>query len=117
MTPDFNLLITLDALLEDWRPLVQAGLDDEDVRKAAPDFALTGWALHMTLRNGDRNALSKPIARRLRAPASAAAASGSWQDRFRSRGRHPAPGIQSRRCAYRWLNRGCLLPNGAARFG
>lgn len=34
------------------------------VRKAAPDFALTGWALHMTLRNGDRNALSKPIALR-----------------------------------------------------
>jgi len=27
----------LDALLEDWRPLVQAGLDDEDVRKAAPE--------------------------------------------------------------------------------
>ncbi len=34
------------------------------VRKAAPDFALVGWALHMTLRNGDRNALSKPIALR-----------------------------------------------------
>ena len=34
------------------------------VRTAAPDFALTGWALHMTLRNGDRNALSKPVALR-----------------------------------------------------
>ncbi|WP_182866419.1 PPC domain-containing protein [Stieleria mannarensis] len=34
------------------------------VRKAAPDFALVGWALHMGLRNGDRNALSKPIALR-----------------------------------------------------
>lgn len=34
------------------------------VRKAAPDFALVGWALHMELRNGDRNALSKPIALR-----------------------------------------------------
>lgn len=34
------------------------------VRKAAPDFALTGWAIHMTLRNGDRAALSKPIALR-----------------------------------------------------
>ena len=34
------------------------------VRKAAPDFALVGWALHMNLRNGDRNALSKPIALR-----------------------------------------------------
>ena len=34
------------------------------IRKAAPDFALVGWALHMELRNGDRNALSKPIALR-----------------------------------------------------
>ena len=34
------------------------------IRKAQPDFALVGWALHMTLRNGDRNALSKPIALR-----------------------------------------------------
>lgn len=34
------------------------------VRKAAPDFALVSWALHMNLRNGDRNALSKPIALR-----------------------------------------------------
>ncbi|TWU01004.1 serine protease [Stieleria varia] len=34
------------------------------IRKAQPDFALVGWALHMMLRNGDRNALSKPIALR-----------------------------------------------------
>ncbi len=34
------------------------------IRKAAPDFALVAWALHMELRNGDRNALSKPIALR-----------------------------------------------------
>ena len=34
------------------------------VRKAAPDFALVAWGLHMELRNGDRNALSKPIALR-----------------------------------------------------
>lgn len=34
------------------------------IRKAAPDFALVGWALHMELRNGDRNALSKPLALR-----------------------------------------------------
>lgn len=34
------------------------------VRKAEPGFALVGWALHMGLRNGDRNALSKPIALR-----------------------------------------------------
>jgi hypothetical protein len=34
------------------------------IRKAEPDFALVGWALHMELRNGDRNALSKPIALR-----------------------------------------------------
>ncbi|WP_419737305.1 inorganic triphosphatase [Pseudomonas sp. COR18] len=27
----------LDALLEDWRPLVNAGIEDEDVRKAAPE--------------------------------------------------------------------------------
>jgi inorganic triphosphatase YgiF len=32
-----ELRTTLDALLEDWRPLVQAGQDDEDVRKAAPE--------------------------------------------------------------------------------
>lgn len=34
------------------------------IRKAAPDFALVAWALHMELRNGDRNALSKPISLR-----------------------------------------------------
>ncbi|MCB1210377.1 MAG: PPC domain-containing protein [Verrucomicrobiales bacterium] len=34
------------------------------VRQAMPDFSLAAWALHMTLRNGDRNALSKPVALR-----------------------------------------------------
>lgn len=34
------------------------------IRQAQPDFAMVGWALHMNLRNGDRNALSKPIALR-----------------------------------------------------
>jgi len=34
------------------------------IRRAAPDFAVVAWALHMELRNGDRNALSKPIALR-----------------------------------------------------
>ncbi len=34
------------------------------IRKAKPDFALVAWGLHMQLRNGDRNALSKPIALR-----------------------------------------------------
>ena len=34
------------------------------IRKAAPDFTLVAWALHMNLRNGDRSALSKPIALR-----------------------------------------------------
>lgn len=34
------------------------------IRKAAPDFALVAWGLHMELRNGDRNALSKPISLR-----------------------------------------------------
>lgn len=34
------------------------------VRKAAPDFALVAWPLHMELRNGDRAAFSKPIALR-----------------------------------------------------
>lgn len=34
------------------------------IRQAAPDFALVAWALHMELRNGDRSALSKPIALR-----------------------------------------------------
>ncbi|MBK7087201.1 MAG: hypothetical protein IPH53_22180 [Flavobacteriales bacterium] len=31
------------------------------IRPAAPDFALVAWAMHMELRNGDRNALSKPL--------------------------------------------------------
>ena len=34
------------------------------IRKASPDFAVVMWGLHMTLRNGDRNALSKPISLR-----------------------------------------------------
>ena len=34
------------------------------VRKPTPDFALAAWAVHMTLRNGDRAALSKPMALR-----------------------------------------------------
>lgn len=34
------------------------------IRRPQPDFAVVGWALHMNLRNGDRNALSKPIALR-----------------------------------------------------
>lgn len=34
------------------------------IRKAAPDFALAAWGLHMELRNGDRSAFSKPIALR-----------------------------------------------------
>lgn len=34
------------------------------VRPAAPDFSIVGWPLHMELRNGDRNALAKPIALR-----------------------------------------------------
>lgn len=34
------------------------------VRQAAPDFSLASWAVHMTLRNGDRAALSKPMALR-----------------------------------------------------
>ncbi|MDZ5604885.1 CYTH domain-containing protein [Pseudomonas sp. RP23018S] len=32
-----ELRSSLDALLEDWRPLVQAGNDDEDIRRAAPE--------------------------------------------------------------------------------
>src|SRR5207253_197013 len=34
------------------------------IRKATPDFAVVAWALHMELRNGDRAALSKPLALR-----------------------------------------------------
>lgn len=34
------------------------------IRRAAPDVALVGWGLHMELRNGDRAALSKPLALR-----------------------------------------------------
>lgn len=33
----YDLRATLDALLEDWRALVDAGQDDEDVRAAAPE--------------------------------------------------------------------------------
>ncbi|MCY1417328.1 Inorganic triphosphatase [compost metagenome] len=36
-TTTHDLRASLDALLEDWRPLVLAGRDDEDVRKAAPE--------------------------------------------------------------------------------
>jgi hypothetical protein len=34
------------------------------VRQATPDFSLAAWAIHMTLRNGDRASLSKPMALR-----------------------------------------------------
>ncbi len=34
------------------------------VRQATPDFSLVAWAVHMTLRNGDRSAFSKPLALR-----------------------------------------------------
>lgn len=34
------------------------------VRRASPDFALVAWGMHMELRNGDRNAVSKPLALR-----------------------------------------------------
>lgn len=34
------------------------------IRPATADFALTGWVKHIELRNGDRNALSKPLALR-----------------------------------------------------
>ena len=34
------------------------------IRPAAPDFALAAWAVHFELRNGDRNAQSKPLALR-----------------------------------------------------
>jgi hypothetical protein len=34
------------------------------VRQAAPDFSLAAWAVHMTLRNGDRASLSKPMSLR-----------------------------------------------------
>jgi len=34
------------------------------IRRGQPDFAIVGWGLHMELRNGDRNDLSKPAALR-----------------------------------------------------
>lgn len=34
------------------------------IRQPTPDFAVVAWPLHRELRNGDRNALSKPIALR-----------------------------------------------------
>ncbi|NBA97221.1 inorganic triphosphatase [Pseudomonas sp. R5(2019)] len=36
-TTTHDMRVRLDALLEDWRPLLQAGQEDEDVRKAAPE--------------------------------------------------------------------------------
>jgi inorganic triphosphatase YgiF len=38
-----DLRASLDALLEDWRPLVQAGNDDEDIRRAAPSSSPKSW--------------------------------------------------------------------------
>ena len=46
---------TRDEPRSDWRLLI---------RRPTPDFAIVGWALHMGLRNGDRNDLSKPFALR-----------------------------------------------------
>ncbi|AYC34737.1 inorganic triphosphatase [Pseudomonas cavernae] len=45
-----ELRATLDALLDDWRPRIQAGQDDEAVRQAAPaqfaaELAATRWGL------------------------------------------------------------------------
>jgi hypothetical protein len=34
------------------------------IRPAMPDFTLVSWGVHMMLRNGDRNVLSKPLALR-----------------------------------------------------
>jgi len=34
------------------------------IRQAEPDFAVAAWAMHMELRNGDRDAQSKPVALR-----------------------------------------------------
>ncbi len=34
------------------------------IRRPQPDFAVVAWPLHMELRNGDRNALTKPISLR-----------------------------------------------------
>jgi len=34
------------------------------IRRPTPDFSASAWALHMNLRNGDRHALSKPMALR-----------------------------------------------------
>jgi hypothetical protein len=47
------------------------------IRNATPDFALTGWVKHIELRNGDRNALSKPLA--LRAGATVALEIGAFR--------------------------------------
>lgn len=38
-----DLRSSLDALLEDWRPLVQAGNEDEDIRRAAPSSSPKNW--------------------------------------------------------------------------
>jgi inorganic triphosphatase YgiF len=81
-----DLRVALDALLEDWRPLVQAGIEDEDVRKAAPEqfleeledprwglFSLTTsrWLMARTW-TAERNTAWQPSGRRAVAQLAAA---------------------------------------------
>ena len=82
-----DLRVALDALLEDWRPLVQAGLDDEDVRKAAPEQFLEEledprWGLFSL--NTSRWLLARTWAadRNVRGNRQGAAQLGSWLPRM-----------------------------------
>ena len=82
-----DLRLALDALLEDWRPLVQAGLADEDVRKAAPEQFLEEledprWGLFSL--NTSRWLLARTWAadRNVRGNRQGAAQLGSWLPRL-----------------------------------
>ncbi|WP_028623658.1 CYTH domain-containing protein [Pseudomonas sp. Ant30-3] len=82
-----DLRVALDALLEDWRPLVLAGLDDEDVRKAAPEQFLEEledprWGLFSL--NTSRWLLARTWAadRNVRGNRQGAAQLGSWLPRL-----------------------------------
>ena len=82
-----DLRLALDALLEDWRPLVQAGLDDEDVRKAAPEQFLEElqdprWGLFSLNTSRWLLARSWAVERNTRGNRQGAAQLGSWLPRL-----------------------------------
>ena len=82
-----DLRVALDALLEDWRPLVQAGLEDEDVRKAAPEQFLEEledprWGLFSLTTSRWLLARTWAADRNVRGNRQGAAQLGSWLPRL-----------------------------------